>query len=544
MESSQTVQGSPWKPLAYKTFRWLWLASIASNIGGWMHEVGAGWLMTSLSSSPLHVSMIQVAAALPMFFLALPAGALADIIDRRRYLLGVQAWMALVALTLAIMTLSGLIGVTSLLLLTFCLGIGTALMMPAWTALTPELVDKQDLSAAIVLSGVGVNVARAIGPAIAGVLVSLAGPWLTFALNAVSFCGVMVVLWLWKREQHPSVLPAERFLGALRVGWRYARSSRALQAVLIRAIAFFLFASAGMSMLALIVRSKLHGTSGQYGLLLACVGVGAIAGALLLPKLRDRFTSDALVGGASLVYAVNILALAFVPNVYALIPFMLIGGVAWISVLSSLQVAAQTSVPAWVRARALAVYVLVFYGGTAAGGFLWGFIATHTSIPLALAIAAFGLVCGVALTRNVDLPVTTVEDIAPAMHWPAPLLEEGMDQDGGPVVVTVEYDIDPDKAPAFQQCMRQMERERRRNGAISWALVQDSGNARHWLEVFVDESWLEHLRHHERVTRGEQKIEAVARSYQSEGVEIRIRHYLGHRKPSQHSTPLNETVLG
>lgn len=544
MENAKTAQSSAWKPLAYKTFRWLWLASIASNIGGWMHEVGAGWLMTSLSASPLHVSMIQVAAALPMFFLALPAGALADIIDRRRYLLAVQTWMALVALALALMTISGLIGIWSLLFLTFCLGIGTALMMPAWTALTPELVKKQDLSAAIVLSGVGVNISRAIGPAIAGVLVSMAGPWLTFALNAVSFCAVIVVLWMWKREKQESVLPAERFLGALRVGWRFARSSGPLQAVLIRAIAFFLFASAGMSMLPLIVRGKLQGTAGQYGILLACVGIGAIIGALLLPKIREKFSSDSLVAGASLVYALNILALAFVPNVYVLMPFMLIGGVAWISVLSSLQVAAQTSVPGWVRARALAVYVLVFYGGTAVGGFLWGSIATHTSIPLALAIAAFGLVCGVSLTKNVDLPVTEIEDLAPSMHWPTPVLDEELDEDSGPVVVTIEYDIAPDKAAKFQRCMRKMERERRRNGALSWVLVQDSSNPRHWLEIFMDESWLEHLRHHQRITHGEQRIEATARGYQTEGVEIRIHHYLGDRKRAGHMPHLNDTVLG
>ncbi len=544
MEKAQTPAASPWRPLTYATFRWLWLASIASNIGGWMHEVGAGWLMTSLSPSPLHVSMIQVAGSLPMFFLALPAGALADIIDKRRYLLAVQLWMALVALALAIMTVSGLIGVTSLLFLTLCLGIGTALMMPAWTALTPELVGREDLSSAIVLSGVGVNVSRAIGPAIAGILVSMAGPWLTFALNAVSFFGVIVVLLLWKREKQESVLPAERLFGAIRVGWRYARSSRALQAVLLRAIAFFLFASAGMSMLPLIVRGQLHGSAGQYGLLLACVGIGAIVGAVLLPKIREKISSDRLVAGASLVYALYIVALAFIPNVYALVPFMLLSGTAWISVLSSLQVAAQTSVPGWVRARALAVYVLVFFGGMAAGGFLWGSIATHASIPLALVLAAAGLVAGVVLTRNISLPVTDTEDLAPSLHWPTPLLDADMDQDSGPVVVTVEYDIAPENAEAFQQCMREQERERRGNGALSWMLVQDGGNPRQWLEVFIDESWLEHLRHHRRVTRGELKVESAARSYQTPGVEIRIRHFLKNRKASAHSASPDDAVAG
>ncbi len=235
--------------LRQATFRWLWLASIASNIGTWMHEVGAGWLMTSLSASPLNVAPVQVAGSLPMFFLALPAGALADIVDKRRYLLGVQLWMALVATLLASLTLLQLTSVWLLLGLTLCMGIGTALMMPAWSATTPELVGKDELPAAVALSSVGVNLARAVGPAIAGVLVSLVGPWLTFALNALSFFAVIAVLLAWKREAVPSVLPAERLFGALRAGWRYSRSSRPLQSVLVRAVAFFLGASAGMSLL-------------------------------------------------------------------------------------------------------------------------------------------------------------------------------------------------------------------------------------------------------------------------------------------------------
>ncbi|MCW3481909.1 MFS transporter [Neisseriaceae bacterium JH1-16] len=517
---------SAWSPLRHTTFRWLWFASIASNIGSWMHEVGAGWLMTSLSSNPLHVALIQVAGSLPMFFLALPAGALADIIDKRRYLLFTQLWMALVALVLAVLSLSGLIGVSSLLLLTLALGVGTALMMPAWTALTPELVDKSDLSAAIALSGVGINVSRAIGPALAGILVSLVGPWLTFALNAVSFFGVIVVLLRWTRQAQEPLLPAERFFGAMRVGWRYARSSKPLQAVLLRALAFFLFASAGTAMLPLIVRQALHASAAGYGLLLGCVGVGAVSGAMLLPRLRDAVARDHLVAGASVIYAFTLFALAFVHQLYALVPVMLLSGAAWITVLSSLQVSAQTSVPAWVRARALSVYILVFFGGTAAGGFLWGSVASHLSIATALAMAGGGLLLGVLLTLRVALPETNVDDLAPSLHWPAPLLSEDTSPERGPVMVSVEYDIAPERAADFLRCMAELEQMRRRNGALSWGLMQDSGDPRRWLEFFFDESWLEHLRHHQRVTRGELKIEAAVRRFQTAGIEIRIRHYL------------------
>ncbi|WP_061291166.1 MFS transporter [Azotobacter vinelandii] len=525
---------SPWSPLRQTTFRWLWLASIASNIGTWMHEVGAGWLMTSLSASPLNVALVQVAGSLPMFFLALPAGALADIVDKRRYLLGVQLWMATVATLLAALTLLGLTSVWLLLALTLCMGIGTALMMPAWSATTPELVGKDELPAAVALSSVGVNLARAVGPAIAGVLVSLVGPWLTFALNALSFFAVIAVLLAWRRETEPAVLPAERLFGALRAGWRYSRSSRPLQAVLVRALAFFLGASAGMSLLPLIVRGELQGSATDFGLLLGCVGIGAVLGAAFLPRLHERLGGDRLVLLASLLYALVLIALALLRDLYLLVPVMLLSGAAWIAVLSSLQVAAQTSVPGWVRARALAVYILVFFGSMAAGGTLWGLVASRASIPFALLCAAALLALGLLVALRFHLLVTEAEDLAPSLHWPAPILAEGLDRERGPVVVTLEYDIDPRRAAAFQQAMEEVRGMRRRNGAISWCLVQDSENPRQWLEFFIDESWLEHLRHHQRVTRGELKIEAAARRFQTPGIDIRIRHYLKGRLAPEH----------
>lgn len=517
---------SPWSALRFSTFRWLWLASIASNIGTWMHEVGAGWLMTSLSSDPMHVALVQVAGSAPMFLLALPAGAMADIIDKRRYLLMVQLWMAAVASTLAVLTLLGLTSVWLLLGMTVAMGIGTALMMPAWSALTPELVSKRDLPSAIALSSLGINVARALGPAIAGVLVSLTGPWATFALNAMSFFAVMAVLLTWKRERQLSSFPAERLLGAIRAGWRYSRASRPLQAVLVRAAAFFIGASAGMSLLPLIVRGELHGSASDFGLMLGSVGVGAVCGATLLPRVRERISSDRLVLLASLLYALVLLALASVRHLLALLPVMLISGAAWIAVLSSLQVAAQTSVPDWVRARALAVYILVFFGSMAAGGALWGFVASHASIPVALTAAAGCLILGLLLTLHFPLPLTENEDLAPSLHWPAPILTDEADFERGPVMVNLHYDVADQHAPAFRLAMNEVARMRRRNGAFSWGLVQNSENPRHWQEFFFDESWLEHLRHHGRVTRAEQRIEAAARRYQTEGIRIRIEHYL------------------
>lgn len=517
---------SAWQPLQHSTFRWLWLASIASNIGTWMHEVGAGWLMTSLSESPMHVALVQVAGSAPMFFLALPAGALADIVDKRKYLLWVQVWMALVAMTLALLTLGGLMTVPLLLFLTLAMGLGTAMMMPAWSALTPELVSKQDLPAAIALSSVGVNLARAVGPAIAGVLVSLAGPWATFALNALSFFAVIAVLLTWRREVEPAVMPAERLLGAMRAGWRFSLASRQLQAVIVRAFAFFIGASAGMSLLPLIVRIELAGTAADFGILLGCVGVGAVTGAMLLPRLRERFGTDPMVIAASVVYAFVLLGLALLREFVLLVPVMLISGVAWITVLSSMQVAAQTSVPAWVRARALSVYILVFFGSMAAGGALWGAVASAFSIPLALCAAAALLLIGLLASIRFRLPVTLPEDLAPSLHWPAPVLADDQEIERGPVMVTLEYRIAQADWPAFTTAMREIRLMRRRNGAFSWGLMQDAEHPEHWSEFFFDESWLAHLRHHGRVTKAEQEIEAAARSLQMPGSSVAIRHLL------------------
>lgn len=527
MDASLTVKPSPWSALRHSTFRWLWLASIASNIGTWMHEVGAGWLMTSLSANPLNVALVQVAGSAPMFFLALPAGALADIVDKRGYLLGVQLWMAAVAMTLAVLTWSGLMTAMLLLLLTLGMGVGTALMMPAWSALTPELVGKSDLQSAISLSSLGINVARAVGPAVAGVLVSLSGPWATFGLNALSFLAVIAVLATWKREPAIAAFPAERLIGAMRAGWRYSRSSQPLQAVLVRAAGFFVGASAGMSLLPLIVRGELRGSAADFGLLLGSVGVGAVAGAMLLPRVRDKLSPDAIVAGASVLYALVLFALASLRTLHALIPVMLVSGIAWIAVLSSLQLAAQTSVPNWVRARALSVYILVFFGSMAAGGALWGLVASRSSIGTALLCAGTALLLGVVLALRFRLPMTDADDLAPSLHWPMPVLNNvDQDQERGPVMVAIDYDIAPERAAAFRLAMLQVRSMRLRNGSYSWGLMQDSENPRLWQEFFFDESWLEHLRHHHRVTFAEQRVEATARRYQTAGVTVNIRHLI------------------
>jgi MFS family permease/quinol monooxygenase YgiN len=522
---------SPWAPLQHKVFRVLWIASIVSNIGSWMHEVGAGWLMTSLSSSPLMVALVQAATTAPVFLLALPAGALADIVDRRRYLIASQVWMMLVAATLGVLTLSGVTTAGILLVCTFALGIGTAMMMPAWGAITPELVQRSELQAAIGLNTIGMNVSRSVGPALAGFIVALAGSGVVFLLNAVSFLAVIAALKNWQSKPRDSELPAERVVGAIRAGLRYARHSPELRAVLARCAAFFLFASAAWALLPLVVRKVLQSGPGTYGLFLACLGVGAIAGALLMPRMRTRVSRDGIVAGATGLYALAMLALAHSGNVYAAGAAMLLTGVAWISVVSSLMTAAQTALPAWVRARGLALFWVVFTGGMAAGSAVWGQVASWVGIPYALTAAAAGSLLGIAATWRYRIGRHDAADLSPSIYWPTPMLPVDPEADRGPVMVTVEYRIDPARADEFTDFMhRQIRRIRRRDGAFMWELFNDIDDPQRMVECFMVESWFEHLRQHERVTVADRDVMQLARSFHLAGEPPQVTHLVAGRR--------------
>src|SRR5258708_16626842 len=368
-----------------------------------MQDVGAGWLMTSLSSSPSMVALVEAADSIPVMLLAMPAGALADIIDRRRLLIGVQAYLMIVAAALGVITLFELTTPWVLLGFIFALGVGTAMVMPAWAAIVPDLVRPDELQSAVALNSIAINVSRAIGPAIAGVLVAAVGAWLVFLLNALSCIGILVVLNGWRRERRTSSLPAERFVSAIRVGMRFVTHTRALQGVLIRGTGFFLFASATWSLFPLIVRKELGRGPEVYGGLLTCIGIGAIAGAMALPRVRAKVSHDALVAGASALYALAALALAHMQNLALLMAAMLATGVAWISILSALQVSSPLTLPEWGRARAPAPFLHVFMGAMGLGSVLWGQAATMIGIPSPLTAAAAGIAAAVALALRFKL---------------------------------------------------------------------------------------------------------------------------------------------
>lgn len=523
-----TPAPGPWSPLSQPVFRSMWLAVLASNIGTWIHDVSAAWVIAETTGSPFMVAAVQAATTLPVVLLAVLAGTLADIVDRRKYLILVQLWMLMVAATLALLAHLDMLGPWTLIALTFALGIGAAMAMPAQQATIPELVPRTMLSPAVALSSLSMNIARAIGPALGGLIVASAGIAWAFAVNALSFLGVVIVLATWRRTPTQSVLPPESFGVALRAGLRYATQASVLQSVLIKAASFFMFASALTALLPIVVNRDLQAGAGTYGLMLGCIGIGAITGAVLLPKLRARVDPDRLVLVATMVYAGCMLALALLRDIPALYGVALVNGFAWITVLSSLQIAAQTAVPAWVRARALALYIVVFSAGMALGSLGWGTLAQQTSTTLALLAAAAGTVLAALFGLRFQLGEAANVNVTPSGHWPQPVLVEEIAGDRGPVLVTIEYRIALDQREEFLRLMHVLGRSRRRDGAVQWGVVEDTEAPGTYLEYFLDGSWLEHLRQHERVTESERVLQGQILALLADSDRRpQVRHYVG-----------------
>ncbi|SNX58787.1 Predicted arabinose efflux permease, MFS family [Nitrosomonas ureae] len=517
---------SAWSPFRIPVFRMLWVATLVSNIGTWMHDIGASWLMTTLSPTPVMVALVQTATTLPIFLLAMPAGALADIVDRRSYLIVVQLWLALVAGLLGFMTLTGITSAWSLIALTFAMGIGSAMMMPAWAAITPELVPRNELQSAIVLNSLGINAARTIGPALAGIIVSYAGTGAVFVLNALTYCLVIFALVLWRREAPINELPSERFFSALRSGFRFTRHAPDLQAAIIRGFGFFLFASASWALLPLLVKHLENSGPQTFGILVASMGAGAIVGALLLPRLREKISRDMLVALATIAYAFAMFALAIAEQLIFLCLAMGVSGIAWIAVLSSLQVAAQMALPSWVRSRGLAVFMATFMGAMATGSLLWGKIAEMTSISDALITAAVGAVITVLLTWRWHIGGIEKVDLTPSMHWPTPMVHDSVTHDRGPVLITIQYAVQSDKKNKFLTIIRELSKRRRRDGAFAWGVFEHTEKPNHFIESFSVDSWLEHLRQHERVTHADRILQAELRTLLINGSEPIVTHYV------------------
>jgi MFS family permease len=514
-------------PFRMPMFRGLWSANVLSTIGGYVNDVGAAWLMTSLSTSPLLVSLVQVASNAPFFLLALPGGALGDILDKRKLLLVTQNVMMVLSALLGVLTLLGLISPVSLLLILFTVEVFDALAGPAWQTLIPEMVGPKEMRAAITLNSVGMNVARAVGPALGGAIVAImatSGP--AFLVNAVSFVAVIVFLWRWKRRVEPSGLPAERLLGAMRVGVRYVRFAPRFRATLVRIGAFMLFASALPTLLPVIARSYLHRGPGAYGVLLGFMGVGAVMAVPVLQRAQRFMKLDVLLAVATVISGCVELAIGGVHQIGAVCGIMFVAGIAWVTVMSSMNNAAQSVLPAWVRARAISVYLMVFFGALTAGGILWGVIATRAGAPMAMSVAGSGMFASLLLIPSFRLIDFEKLDLNPSLHWPAPILVHPPSDQRGPALITVEYRIAAENAQRFVQAMQERRRALMRTGAFRWGLFNDTEDQTRFVETFLSESWAEHVRQHKRITNTDREADAAIEALQMGSEKPVVRHLI------------------
>jgi MFS family permease len=497
---SRLAASATFAPFRTVVFRNLWLATFAANIGMWMNDVTAAWVMTSLTSSPVMVALVQTASTLPVFLLGLPSGAMADIVDRRRYFAATQLWVALTALLLAALSLTGSLTPALLLGLTFANGIGLAMRWPVFSAIVPEVVPREHLGAAMALNGISMNLSRVVGPVAAGAMISAVGSGAVFVLNVALAAGAFVTILRWRSTPRTSTLPGERFVGAMRVGWQHVMQSPRMKSVLVRIFFFFLHSSALLALLPLVARD-LHGAGpGTYTLMLACIGGGAVIAALYFPRWRQRFNRDHFVVGGTLAHAAMSVVVVFAPNLWIALPAIMVLGMAWISTANSLTLAAQVALPNWVRARGMAVYQMALMGGAAAGSLLWGQVAGLSSVQIAVTAAAVVGPVLWLLTRRLTVEGGADPDFSPARPTNLPQVDVQVEPDEGPVMVTVEYQIDPADAEAFAAVMQTTRRARLRQGALSWGLFRDTTAPGRYIEYFVDESWVEHLRRLERFT--------------------------------------------
>jgi len=493
---TESDSGGAWRPLAYPVYRRLWFAQIGSNLGTWMQTVGAQWLIVTVSGSALLVGLVQTASTLPMVLLAAPAGVLADILDRRRLLVRVQLGMVLAGAALAALTFLGRSTPAVVLGFTFLLGCGAALIWPAWQAIQPELVPRAQIPQASSLAAVNVNLARSVGPALGGILVAAVGAGWVFALNAASFLLVALAVASWNRVAEPDPVGRERMIAGLRSGARYVRHAPSMRRVLAQSLLFVPVATALWALLPLVATQQLDLGAGGYGLLLGAMGVGAVAGSVLLPSIRPRLRGDTLITATFVLYALALGGVAVTDLLVVAVVLLAAAGAAWLWLLGTLNATIQLALPEWVRARGLSYYLVVVSVGQAGGGILWGAMAYQLNLRVTLLVAAGALLVMAVIGRWVPLPDLSRASPAPTIHHLPPELDEIVDPDAGPILVTIAYSVRHEDVTTFIEAMAAVGRVRRRTGARRWALFRDPVAPDQFLESFVVATWAEHRRQH------------------------------------------------
>ena len=506
------ADSSAWAPLRHRAFRWLWIGVLISWVGTWMQTVGAQWLLVDAPNAAALVALVQAVNTLPVMLLALPGGVLADSFDRRWLLVTVQVYFFVVAGLLAFLTAVGQMTPVLLLAFTFALGAGGAVQLPTWQAMMPELVPRTHLRAAARLDLVGVNLSRSVGPALAGVVIAhLGGVPVVFALNAFSVVFFAIALLMWRRQPLGSDVRRERFIPALRAGGRYVWHEPVVRRILLRAILFITPGMALWALLPLIASRRLGLGADGYGALFGALGLGAIVGAVVLGRVRDRLSTNGMMAAAGVLYAAASAVIVLVPSFVAALLTLLLAGLAWMAVTSTLAAELQLFLPPWVRARGLAIYTVTFTGSLTAGALLWGLVDEGIGLQPAILLAAGAVLASVIAGSFWRVPETGHLDPQPAVYWPDARLAFDPEPDAGPVLVTVEYIIAPEREPAFLEAMGHLRQSRLRTGATRWELYRDGERPDRFVETFSVPSWEEHLRQHEgRLTAADRVIEETA----------------------------------
>lgn len=493
-------RASPLAPFRHATFRALWTATLASNLGGLVQTVAAGWMMTMISNSDDMVALVQAATTLPIMIFSLAAGALADNFDRRNIMLVAQILMMAVSACLAIFAVAGWLTPWLLLAFTFFIGCGTALHNPSWQASMGDIVPREDLSGAVTLNSMSYNLMRSVGPAIGGMIVAVAGAATAFALNAVSYIALIVALIRWKPQRPASTLPRETFGSAMSAGLRYIAMSPNLLKVLFRSFIFGLSAVSALALLPLVTRDLVEGGAFSYGVILGCFGAGAIAGAFSNAHVRERWRNETIVRGAFLVFAASVTALAYSRQMWLSCLLLMPAGACWVLTLSLFNVTVQLSTPRWVVGRALSIYQTATFGGMAAGSWLWGVIADAHGTDSALITAGAVMVLGAATGLRYKLPEFGTLNLDPLGRFNEPQLRLDLRPRSGPIMIMVDYEIAQQDIGAFLDQMAIRRRIRIRDGARQWALLRDLENPSIWTETYHVPTWVEYVRHNQRRT--------------------------------------------
>ena len=520
------------EPLRSARFRALWLATLVSNVGWLVQTVGAAWLMTALVGTPDMVALVQAAVQAPILCFSILAGVAADLVDRRRVLLAAQLFMLVVSLVLAASTAAGVIGPWSLLVSTFLLGSGAALQGPAYQSLVRETVPMGALGAAVTLNGVSFNAARALGPAVGGAVVAWAGAQAAFLLNAVSYLPLILALLRWRRPAQEDDLPRERVAGAVLGAFRYAAETPAIRTVLVRSALFAFAAAAALPLLPLVARDRLAGGAATYGILLGLFGLGAMASAFVIHPLRERHGAEPVSRALALLFAGGLLLLALGSGWPAITLALLACGAAWIGSFAAFNIAVQTSSAFWVQSRTFALYQTVMFGAMALGSWVWGLLAAKASVPVAFAVAAVLLALQPLVGRIRPLPSASGRDLGPARRAPEPDPALAFDPEEGPVLVQVEYRVDPARAAGFVAAMDELGHIKKRNGALRWRLFQDTDDPEHWVETYVVADWVEHLRLARRTTEADRAVERQVAAFDRKGSPV-VRRLVARRRDAR-----------